>query len=131
MIRLILLNFIQKHHVLRISILIDILYLVVELIIFYLLSLIIKSSLREQGALLTLTQIISKSTSIGKASDKLLLALIEQCVDYRNDTDLHLCSLILILIRELIIKSEQISKILKMNLLIYMETKWIQKTNKI
>jgi len=68
-----------------------------------------KSSLREQAAL-TLTSIISKSKSIGKCNEKLLLALIQQCVDYINDTDLHLCSLILILIREIITKSSVFGK---------------------
>eukprot|EP00484_Ammonia_sp_Unknown_P008564 CAMPEP_0197075724 /NCGR_PEP_ID=MMETSP1384-20130603/211754_1 /TAXON_ID=29189 /ORGANISM="Ammonia sp." /LENGTH=1301 /DNA_ID=CAMNT_0042514573 /DNA_START=883 /DNA_END=4788 /DNA_ORIENTATION=- len=58
------------------------------------------SSLRTTAAE-TLTLIISKSTAVSKINDKLLMSLIEQCQEYIDDSDLHLCSLILTLITEI------------------------------
>jgi len=68
-----------------------------------------KSSLRVTAAN-ALTALVCKSGAIDKVSDKLLLALIAQTADYINDGDLHLCSLILVLITEIVNKASEIDK---------------------
>jgi len=68
-----------------------------------------KASLRVTAAN-TLTALVNKSGAIDKVSEKLLLSLIEQTADYINDGDLHLCSLILVLITEIVNKADSIDK---------------------
>jgi len=68
-----------------------------------------KASLRVTAAN-TLTSLVCKSGAIDKVSDKLLLSLIAQTADYINDGDLHLCSLILVLITEIVNKAATIDK---------------------
>lgn len=64
-----------------------------------------KSSLRVTAAK-ALTALVCKRETMAAASDQLLLSLIEQTADYINDGDLHLCSLILVLITEIVSAAE-------------------------
>jgi len=67
------------------------------------------STLRVTAAL-TLTSIVRESAAISQVELKLICALVAQCADYIDDSDLHLCSLILTLITELVKKSASIDK---------------------